>query len=204
MVPFKPKLISQLFSRFEVRNGSVRDCGDMGLLLVLSRHLSALMSHFFPVREMPPHTTTLPPPPKVLTQSVLQSTYRSLHLLRTFTLWSNCCSKNMDSSLNVTFLHMFKFQCTWAQKGLMVNHSLLGRLVGSPVRLEIGCMHSAWVESCRPYHLANRDFKSVEACIEFLRKSGVLVVLSSWDAHFVAYLWNPPLYGNRNSIWKRC
>lgn len=119
---------------------------------------------------MPPHTTTLPPPPKVLTQSVLQSTYHSLHLLRTFTLWSNCCSKNMDSSLNVTFLHMFKFQCTWALKGLMVNHSLLGRLVGSPVRLEIGCMHSAWVESCRPYHPANRDFKSVEACLEFLRK----------------------------------
>lgn len=111
---------------------------------------------------------------------------------------------NISFSASSPHFHMFKFQCTWAQKGLMVNHSLLGRLVGSPVRLEIGYVHSAWVESCRPYQLANRDFKSVEACLEFLRKSGVLVVLSSWDAYFVAYLWNPPLYGNRPSIWKRC
>ena len=49
---------------------SVPDCGGMGLPPVKEYHLdiSALRlppmitSHVFPVRQMPPHTITLPPP----------------------------------------------------------------------------------------------------------------------------------------------
>lgn len=183
MVPFKPKLIPQLFSRFEVRNGSVRDCGDMGLLLVLSRHLSALMSHFFQwgrCRLILPHC---------------------LHLQKF--LPNQCCNQHIVLCIFSTLSHVqvpvhmgtkrpdgepqSSWQACWqpSETGDWLCALCLGR------KLSASC-------------LANRDFKSVEACLEFLRKSGVLVVLSSWDAYFVAYLWNPPLYGNRPSIWKRC
>ena len=59
-----------------------------------------MRSLVFPVREMPPHNITLPPPEDV-TLSVQQSSQRSLRLLQTLTLQSKCCRQNLDTSLNI-------------------------------------------------------------------------------------------------------
>ncbi|GLD62565.1 G protein-coupled receptor, class C, group 5, member Bb [Lates japonicus] len=68
--------------------------------------------------------------------------------------------QNLDSSLNVTFLHMFEFQMhllpTAVQTGLTVKGSH-GRPPGSPMRLEIGCMQS--VPDC-----LGRELSAISSC----------------------------------------
>ncbi|KAL7825191.1 hypothetical protein AOLI_G00323980 [Acnodon oligacanthus] len=129
---------------------------------ISSQYLSALRlppmktSLVFPVREMPPHIITLPP-----TKDVTLSVQRSPRLLHTLSLRSNCRRQNLDSSLNITFLHMFRLQCTCCRHqctGLMVKGSH-GRPPGSPMPDEIGCVQSVLeclgrepsaISSCRP------------------------------------------------------
>lgn len=95
---------------------------------ISSRYHSALIlspvmiSLVYSVREMPPKTITLTPP-NAVTLSVQQS-------IHTLTPQSNCCRGNLDSSVNILFLHMLKFQCSccrhqqnwaWWWKAVMVG-----------------------------------------------------------------------------------
>lgn len=80
-----------------------------------------------------------------------------------------CDGINLDSLLNVTFLHMFRFLCTccWCQQWNAVMAALWDR------RLAVCCLFRiVSVESCWPCHLANLDCSFVEDCLWFISAEG--------------------------------
>lgn len=116
-----------------------------------------------------PHHHTAPS--KDVSLSVPQSEKRAPRLLHTLTLRSKCCRQNLDSSLNITFLHMVRLP-TPAQTGLRMKGSH-GRPPDSPMRPEIGCVHSvpdclrrepSDILSCKPWLQIYRSLSTVPKC----------------------------------------
>ena len=93
------------FLRYGIATGS-----RISSLYLSALRLPSIMTRLvLPLREMPPHTITLPPLNDV-TRSVQQSANLSPARLHTLILPSSFLRQNLDLSLNMTFLHIPMFQ----------------------------------------------------------------------------------------------
>lgn len=92
------------------RYGIATDSSISFRYLTALRLPSMMTSSVLPVREIPPHTMTLPPL-KGVTRSMQQSAWRSPRRLHTLILPSSFRRQNLDSSLNMTLPHILRFHC---------------------------------------------------------------------------------------------
>ena len=174
----------------------VPDSRDMGLPLVAEFQFQCQwqQASFFQWWRCRP-TPSQCHPPKYVTLLVQLSPKCSAHFLHTLTPWYKYCRQNLDSSLNITFLHVFRFQCTccWHQRtwAWQWRADMVGLLSALWDRRMAVCslFWMVWAESCWTYP-ANFDCKSAEDCLR-LFNANIMRKLSSWGAIFLGC----PLHG---------